>query len=390
MDELLDSAPCGFLSFSDDGTVQLINGTLLGMLGYQREDVIGYHIEQLFNVGTRIFYQTHWFPLLRLHGHAEEVFLMLRTREGVDIGMLSYARRNETDARYDCVFVRVSERAKYEQELLNARRAAEAANNQLQQLAAEAAEANRAKSSFLAMMSHELRTPLNAISGYLQILELEIAGPITDAQRDILDRLDRSGRHLLNLINDVLDISRIEAGRVDYQLLDADLTEIVAGVTPMVEPQLASKGIAFRVDVAPGLRVRADTEKLQQILVNLLGNAAKFTPSGGTVELRSATQSVGGKVTVRVRDTGIGIPNDQLETIFQPFVQVESRHARKVQGSGLGLAISRDLARGMGGDLTATSVLGEGSTFTLILNAAAAPRKRDVENHAPADMHVRD
>ena len=394
-------------------------------MGYPHNEVVGAHIERLFNVGTRIFYQTHWFPLLRLHGRAEEVFLMLRTKSGEDTGMLSYAQRRAGEDIFDCVLVPVRERAKYEQELLRARRAAESANDELtrqkeeleranqllesqavelelqgeqmreqadrlEQMAVAADEANRAKSSFLAMMSHELRTPLNAIGGYLQILELGIAGPLTEAQRDILDRIERSGRHLLDLINDVLDLSRIEAGRVDYDMSDVNLADVVAGVTPLVEPQLASKGILFRVNVGRGFRVRVDVDKVRQIIINLLGNAVKFTPDKGAVELWASDSPSSGTVNLYVRDTGIGIPHDQLEAIFQPFVQVDSARTRTAQGSGLGLAISRDLARGMAGDLVVQSELGQGSTFTLSLPAASARRRPGAETHTRAGTHVRD
>ena len=359
MDGLLDTAPCGFVSFGDDGIVQDVNATLLDMLGYAPGDLVGRHIEQILAVGSRIFYQTHWFPLLQLHGHAEEVFLMLRSSTGESIGMLSNAQRrlDMGPGIYDCVLVRVRERAKYEAELLRARRAAE--------------EANHAKSAFLAHMSHELRTPLNAITGYLQILELEIPGVLTDAQRDIIKRVDQSSRHLLRLINEVLNLARIESGQIDYEISDAAAREIVVGILPMIEPQFAAKEIHFSVQMEPDLAVRADIEKAQQVLLNLLSNAAKFTPGGGSVNL--IAQRFADRARFEVRDTGIGIPESKLETIFEPFVQVDAGVTRSVEGTGLGLAISRDLARGMGGDLSVRSVSGKGSTFTLLLPLPAPP-----------------
>jgi signal transduction histidine kinase len=366
VDHLLDTAPCGFLSFSDDGIVRTANATLLEMLDYSHAEVVGLHVERLLTVGARIFYQTHWFPLLRLHGHAEEVFLMMRSKTGESVSTLSYARRRAGANVYDCVLVPVRERAKYEDELLRAKRVAEESRG-------VAERANRAKSEFLAMMSHELRTPLNAIGGYLQILELGIPGPINEGQREILGRLDRSSQHLLRLINEILDLARIEAGHVEYEMTDTAASDLLTSVLPMIEPQLADKHLRFSFDVARELVVRTDVEKAQQILLNLLGNAVKFTPAGGAVAVvgKRVNGSTEG-INLEVRDTGIGIPADQLEAVFEPFVQVESGVTRAQEGSGLGLAISRDLARGMGGDLFVRSTLGAGSTFTLWLPAPSS------------------
>jgi len=236
-----------------------------------------------------------------------------------------------------------------------------------------AAAANRAKSEFLAVMSHELRTPLNAIGGHIQLVEMGVHGPVNDAQREALQRVQRSQRHLLSLINDLLNLTRIETGRVDFEISEVPLEPLVAEAVSMIEPLLASHDL--RCDIvdspyAPDLeiRVRIDREKTQQILLNLLNNAIKFTPHGGriTVEARLCDESPG-MAAVLVTDSGVGIPPAKLETIFEPFVQLANRPANPSIGLGLGLSISRDLARGMGGNLTATSDSGNGSTFTLLL-----------------------
>jgi PAS domain S-box-containing protein len=352
--DLLDGAPCGFVSFGDDGRIRHVNTTLLDRLGYTREALAGRHFETLLGVGSRIFYQTHFFPLLRLHGHAEEIFLLLRTRDGEDVGMLCNALRRERDGAEvtDCVFLEVRERQKFEDALLEARRAAE--------------EANKAKSTFLAVMSHELRTPLNAIGGYTQLIEMGIHGPVTDGQREALERITRSQRHLLRLINDVLNLARIEAGRVEYSITPVPLQEIVEATLPMVEPQAAAKSQRIKSAVPSSIHAAADREKLQQILLNLLTNAVKFTGEGGGIRVEGGERSPT-EVYLRVTDTGKGIPADMLGRIFEPFVQVNTREAGSREGTGLGLAISRDLARGMNGDLTAASTPGVGSSFELAL-----------------------
>ncbi|MEO5816686.1 MAG: PAS domain-containing protein [Gemmatimonadaceae bacterium] len=233
----------------------------------------------------------------------------------------------------------------------------------------EAEAANRSKSEFLAAMSHELRTPLNAIGGYAQILELEIHGPINDAQRAALTRIQRSEAHLLSVINDVLNFAKIEAGRLEYHTMNLDLADVLAMIVPLIEPQLAAKRIAHELRIPPGVVVYADRDKLQQILLNLYSNSVKFTDPGGSV-IVDVAERVGAAedaVFVRVCDTGIGIPRDKQHSVFDPFVQVHRNLTRTTEGTGLGLAISRDLARGMGGDLRVRSEEGHGSTFTLTL-----------------------
>jgi PAS domain S-box-containing protein len=380
----LDEAPCGFVSFTDDGTIRLVNRTLLEMLGCAREEVVGRRVESILNVGSRIFYQTHFFPMLRLHGRAEEIFLLLLAKSGAEVATLANAVRRERGSEWvtDCVLMEVKERRKFEDALLRARKTAEDAQAELevsqqqliehmeelerQRLIAE--EANKAKSAFLAMMSHELRTPLNAIGGYVQLLEMGIHGPVTNAQVEALGKIARSQRHLLRLINDMLNLARIEAGRVDYDLERFRLREVIDTVMPMVEPQLAARQLRYELDVPPELAAYADREKVQQILLNLLSNAIKFTPPDGCVSVDGfVDREREDRVYLRVRDTGIGIPQERLEDVFEPFVQVDVSHARRTEGTGLGLAISRDLARGMGGDLRARSKHGAGSSFTLTL-----------------------
>jgi len=244
-----------------------------------------------------------------------------------------------------------------------------------------AEEANRAKSLFLTTMSHELRTPLNAIGGYVDLLALEIRGPLVDAQREDLRRIKKSGQHLLSLINDILNLAKIESGQLDLHIRDVSLASVFENVDALVAPQFNSKGITYVIPQCdPRLHVRADSDKLQQILLNILSNACKFTDRGGrvTVECDSAGAGANGHgemVSIAVRDTGRGIAQNKIEKIFEPFVQID-RHltGESQQGVGLGLAISRDLARSMSGDLVAESVVGVGTTFVLTIPRADGVR----------------
>jgi signal transduction histidine kinase len=238
----------------------------------------------------------------------------------------------------------------------------------------QAEAANAAKSDFLATMSHELRTPLNAIGGYVDLLAMGIRGPVTDTQLEDLDRIRKNGRYLLALINDILNFARLEAGQVEFAPADVEVRDLLLGLEPIVGPQLAAGGLRYACEAgAPGVRVRADYERVRQILLNLLTNAIKFTAAGGSVTVSCAASS--DSVSLSVVDTGRGIESTKLERIFEPFVQVD-RHLTNVsqQGVGLGLAISRDLARRMGGDITAQSEVGKGSTFALVLPRTTAAR----------------
>ncbi|HEX2206882.1 MAG TPA: ATP-binding protein [Longimicrobium sp.] len=234
----------------------------------------------------------------------------------------------------------------------------------------EAEEANLAKSEFLARMSHDLRTPLNAIGGYTELVEMEIHGPVTAEQAQVMQRIRRAQQHLLTLINDILSYARLEAGQVRLELEDVQVSHALMELRPLVEPQAEAKGLRLEVRGGEGVFVRADRERLIQILLNLVSNAVKFTEPGGEVAVTCA--ATGPAVAVRVRDTGPGIPDDRLQEIFDPFVQVGRSSAERRQGVGLGLAISRELARMMEGELVVESVVGEGSTFVLTLPRADA------------------
>jgi signal transduction histidine kinase len=231
-----------------------------------------------------------------------------------------------------------------------------------------AEHANQAKSNFLATMSHELRTPLNAIAGYAELLALGLRGPVTPEQTRDLEAIRRSEEHLLGLINSVLAFARLEASQEQIKLVSMPVVDAIATVEALIKPQIGGKGLAFDTSgVQHGIVAHADRHKVAQILTNLVSNAIKFTERGGTVWV--SCEANGAKVFVRVRDTGRGVPQADMGRIFEPFVQLDRQLSRPVEGVGLGLPISRALARAMGGDLTAESTPGSGSTFTLVLRS---------------------
>ena len=236
---------------------------------------------------------------------------------------------------------------------------------------ARAALADRAKTDFLATMSHELRTPLNAIAGYAELLELGMRGPISEQQREAIQRIRKSQQHLLGIVNDILTFAKTETGRIPINLEPTPVCPAIEAVHFLVEPLLAGNEILYSFEECGAeVSVIADRDRLQQILVNLLTNAAKFSSRGGPVTIRCEVREH--LVAIMVVDEGRGIQSDMLEAIFEPFVQISTGLTRTADGSGLGLAISRELARLMGGDVTVESTEGKGSTFTLTLPLSPA------------------
>src|SRR6267378_739511 len=307
-------------------------------------------------------------------GETTEIDIVQRGGGGVVYAELRVVETEWDDEQVELVSLRDITDRKQAQE-----RAQQLAVEREARLAAEAA--SRAKSEFLAIMSHELRTPLNAVLGYSELMELGISGPLTEKMREQIGRIRVSAIHLLGLVNDILDLAKVEAGRLQVSSGPASAAGTVAAAIALIQPQAAARGLELTVLPAPDPSpvYRGDDERVRQILVNLLSNAVKFTSPGGkiTVEIESSRtpdsdtrlQSKRSYVSFRVADTGAGIPDEKLLSIFDPFVQAESGHSRPREGSGLGLTISRRLARLMGGDLTVKSELDKGSTFTLWLPA---------------------
>ncbi len=262
-------------------------------------------------------------------------------------------------------------------------------------------EANRAKSQFLANMSHEIRTPINAITGYAELLELGIGGLLTEQQRSQVERIRASSEHLTALVNEILDLAKVESGQMTAQRENLPVAEILADALLMVQPQAARRGLRLfdHTSEAREAVFVGDGDRVRQILTNLLSNGVKFTEPGGRVSVCAtvtdepdADARLAGQgpwVRIDVEDTGVGIPPERLGTVFDPFVQVDASYTRQAGGTGLGLTISRRLARLMEGDLTVRSTLGRGSCFSLWLPAAAESEAGEADRrwpHAPARL----
>jgi PAS domain S-box-containing protein len=350
----------GIFTLDPHGNVSSWNSGAQRISGWRAPEIIGRHFSTFYpeadkasgkpEMELRIAAETGRFEeegwRLRKNGQLFWSNVVIAALRGDDGKLVGFAKvtRDLTERR-----------AATERSLADARRIA----------AAEGA--NRAKSDFLTAMSHELRTPLNAIGGYAELLTLGLGGPVTSEQSDYLDRIRRSQQHLLGIINDILNFSRIEAGQIVYDIRPVAARDVAESVLPMVQPQAAAKGVKLSMSVSPKVCVSADRGKLEQVLLNLLSNAVKFTPSG-SITINGFVD--GDFAGLRVSDTGIGVPQDKLASIFEPFVQVGRSLTTPHEGTGLGLAISRDLSRAMGGDLFAESKIGEGTTFTVRLRRA--------------------
>ena len=248
-------------------------------------------------------------------------------------------------------------------------------NTRLQWQSRELEKANRLKSEFLASMSHELRTPINALIGYASLMLDRIYGDLTARQEEGLNRIQGAAQHLLALINDILDLAKIEAGRMPLHLDDVTLGDIITGISQQIEPLVKKKSLTFTVEMpSKDLSLHTDRTKVKQILLNLLSNAVKFTHHGGIWVTVSKDEE---DLRFDVRDTGIGIRASDLESIWEDFRQVVQSRSREFGGTGLGLSITRKLVDALGGHVFAESVYGKGSTFTVVLPIRSVSRPDD-------------
>jgi PAS domain S-box-containing protein len=368
---IIERLPDGIVVVDRAGTIRFVNPAAERLFGRAASDLLGTSFGFALVAG-----ETTEIDLVQRRG-ADIVFAELRVVEteweGEQVSLVSL--RDITDRK------QAEERSR---QLVHEREA---------RLEAEAA--SQAKSAFLAIMSHELRTPLNALLGYSELLELGLTGPLTDPQREQIGRIRMSAKHLLGLVNELLDLAKVEAGRLTVACTDASAGDAIASAIALIQPQAAARGLELLADIPDSAPMYVgDDERVRQIMINLLSNAVKFTPPGGRITIASrTTASPDGEarlqagrtyVCLSVTDTGPGVPEEKQLSIFDPFVQAETGHTRTTEGSGLGLTISRRLARLMGGDLTLRSTEGKGSTFCLWLPAAGKTSEIEQGSEAPA------
>jgi PAS domain S-box-containing protein len=375
---LLEAAPDAILEVDAQGRIVLANSEAERLFQRERGELVGLPVEALLPErfrGGHTAHRDHYGarPVRRPMGAGLDLFAVRKdgTEFAVDIN-LSPLPEGPEEGHVMCVLRDVSQRRGHEESIrvLNQRlekRSSElaSANQELSERNQEVERANRLKSEFLASMSHELRTPLNTILGFSELLSEQNAGPLNDKQKRFLTHIQRDAGHLLELINDVLDLSKIEAGRLELRLEKFPMAVAVAEVLTSIRPLVATKSLRLDSDLDTRLRLQADRLRFKEILYNLLSNAIKFTPPGGRVWIESSI--VDGSVCILVGDTGIGIPADDQQPIFESFRQASATTKGVREGTGLGLAITKRLVEHHGGRIWVESEPGKGSRFFFTL-----------------------
>jgi signal transduction histidine kinase len=364
-EDLYEHAPCGYLSTLPDGTIAKANLTLADWIGVPRDLLLaGTRFQSLLSIGSKIYYETHYAPLLRMQGFANEIALELVRADGRILPVLLNSRQKR-DAGGTPLFNRITlfdatERRRYERELLLARRKAE-------QIAKDRAD-------LIAMLSHDIRNPLNALMGVVQILD---RGDLPDSQRRLIRVLKSSSENMLNLLNHVLELSRVESSSFTLVESPFSLKAIVDDVVATFDAAARDKGITVEASIDPRVppAMLGDPVALRQILTNLVGNAVKFTASGRvsvSVEIKElGTDAVA--FALAVSDTGIGIPPEMIDRIFNAFTQASHDTAERFGGTGLGLTITRRLLALYGSAVDVQSTPGQGSTFSFTLRLPLPP-----------------
>ncbi|MBC7086560.1 MAG: PAS domain S-box protein [Methanomethylovorans sp.] len=363
----IDNVPVGMFRISSEGKVIQVNSEMVHILGLKTSEEA---IDYLENIGEKIFvnsvYREEIITRIQREGFIENFECEFLRRDGVHSWLLINIRKNYiNDTNHFELYgfaLDINERKKAEKELLNAK--------------LEAESANRAKSQFLANMSHELRTPLNAIIGFSDILCNKMFGEITEKQLKYANNIKESGMHLLDLINDILDLSKIEAGKMELQCENFSLKALFDEINILVSPMASKKNVSIRIEnQIDSDTIFADKTKLMQIMLNLLGNAIKFSQDYGNIVI--IAEKSNDEIRISVSDSGIGIPESRLVDIFDPFVQVDSSNKRKYGGTGLGLTLVKRYVEMHKGNIWVKSEEGKGSTFTFTIKDQAKYEKQD-------------
>ncbi len=374
--ELLDAAPDSIIEVDSEGRIVLSNVATERMFGYKRGELLGLSLESLIPEGMRARHILHrsryWtHPQTRPMGSGLQLQALRRDGTEFPVEISLSPVKAEEGFRVTAIIRDVTERKRAEEQIrsMHQRFTHELTetNRQLEQRNLEVEKANRLKSEFLASMSHELRTPLHTIIGFSELLAEETQGPLNDKQKRFLGHIHRDSLHLLELINDVLDLSRIEAGRLELHCDVFPVAPALEEALLIIRPSAANKEIPLVVEIADGLTVYADRIRFKEIFLNLLSNAVKFTPKGGKITVRGEERP--DDVYFAVIDTGIGIAPEDQEAIFDSFYQVGSTTKGVREGTGLGLAIVRHLVAGQGGSIWVESEPGRGSSFQFTLPA---------------------
>jgi PAS domain S-box-containing protein len=349
-----------------DGLFADVNDSFLHLLDYSREEVLGRTALDL-NIFPTDAERAKLIQSLREQGELRDVEMATRTKSGEEIHVLFSTEIIELDGEAYALatILDITDRKRAEEEILKLNAELE---QRVQERTMQLERALRAKDEFLANMSHELRTPLNAVLGLSESLAEQAAGPLNEKQQRYVKTISESGNHLLSLINDILDLARIEAGQVVLNVAEVDVMQVCQASLRIINQLAHKKEQEVRLDVQDGIgSIWVDERRLKQILVNLLSNAVKFTPAGGKLGLEVRGDQREKQVMFTVWDHGIGISENDLARLFQPFVQLDSSLSREAMGTGLGLALVAQMVRLHGGSVGVESKLNEGSRFTVTL-----------------------